>query len=368
MTLSTKKALILLGLCAFFVLVLIFSVSGFYNTNVEGSEYVIQIEHFSGISDRDYGTTAWRGSKPLYPTLAIPLALVFGAANALLILNILFFVGMAYCFFRLLLRLSFNTRFALIGSVWLITGYPLLKYCLSLGTDIGGLFFAVAAALLGVIGMQDNKLKFLLGSSALGFLGFISKETGILGLGFAGFYLLAHYNTSLFSWKKFFALAVPFAVLEVIFSIILTFKHIPNFFTWFFANQKGSAIADQTFRQFIFTEAASLHILFVFAALGFIFAFLSRDIVRASWLRMYIPLLLASAPVLAWPFFITRVLYIQFLFFIPISLYALLKIEEITPRSFSKPVSFILKVLPVAVSIILFLLANSRSLFEVFHV
>lgn len=365
----TKKIILLIILADVLIMGLVFSVSGFYNGSVDTEEYVGQIRYQGGEDEVLSEAVKMRLFKPMYGVIGGALLPIMEPETAILLLNISFFIGLSVAFFFFLKFLQFGEVASFVGTLWLISGYPLLKYGLALGTDISGWFFAVFTAVLGLAGLKTGKFWPLVLSSVAGFIGFLGKETGILGLGFVGLSVLFSWdrNKAGLFFKRLVAISLPFVLLEGIYMMYLFSNGIPTFFDWYRIDGEDTKIF-QTIPYFSGIEVAAFHILFLFASVGVFFAARSKEFFTKKWLATFLPLLIVSLPVILWPIYTTRILYIQFLFIIPMALYGADKfLLRINSESRRRMTAIFIVALPVVISVTLFLIARGRSLFILFN-
>ncbi len=363
----------LLAILLFDALVMgfVFSVSGFYNFNVDAKDYIAQVEAFAGTDIENGEQTARREFKPLYGVLGGSFVMLLGieAETSVVVLNILFLIGLSYTFFFFLKQLDIENLPAFIGVLWLISGYPMLKYGLSIGTDISGWFFAAISSLIGLYGLRQNKIKFLIAASVLGFIGFLAKETGLLGLGLVGITLLFGLKKATFFdvVRKGLALCAPFLILEALFMVYLFEQNTATFFDWYTINRDGIH-SFQTLYYFLFVELATFHVLLLFAAVGFVAAIRNIELFSWSWISRYAPAFLATLPIIVWPMYISRITYIQYLFMIPLALYGSGHLQTIFLKNWlSRPIKIVFFAsVPIVTSASLFIVSKGGSLFEVF--
>lgn len=343
---------------------IIFSRNGVLNVQTDTVVYLSQIHYYQGESQMD-DQAKLRSFKPFYGVVGAFLSTIMTEETSLLVINILFYFGLIVATFYLLRELGFQDKFATIGSSWVATGYPVLKYGLALLTDISGWFFAGATIALFLIGIRKNNSMLLITSSVVAFIGSLCKETGLLGLGFAGMYLVLHI---FFTRKKEYILdlvkiSVPFLILESLFLLSLFQKSgsQTSFIDWFLFNKNTIGYDLHTWFYFFFTEASTFSLLWVYAAYG-VWMLVSKKIyLPREKLIIGISLCAATLPVLVWPVFLTRVLYIGYLLVIPISLAALFVWSE----KYGKNIKtfYLLSLAPILVSLALFFVASGGSLF-----
>ncbi len=358
----------------------IFSMSGVFNDRIDTNLYVSQIESFRGLfsdtpqvvtgTDNQFETLAdepWKTFKPLYMVLAALLTVFVHPYVAILSINLLLFVGLTFLTYAFLRELGFRTRFAGAGALWVVFSYPMLKYGLALGTDISGWFFSVATIVLMLRAVRTDDIRLVVLASLVGFLGSLGKETGAMGLIFAGFFLLWHFRVWKFSKlvKWLAALCIPAFALQGFLLIALAESNAPTFVDWYVLNIQGLLEDFWKLAYLVGVAGSAFNVLLPLALIGFVIAIFRRDIFKRSWGKYYIPLFLAALPVLLWPIFISRVLFIQFIFFVPLALYA---VDAISTRFGARfpALPYILLALPPAVSIALFGLSGNGSLFDVF--
>ena len=92
-----------------------------------------------------------------------------------------------------------------------------------------------------------------------------------------------------------------------------------------------------------------------------------QDKLSGEWRLKFLSLFIASLPVLAWPMFISRVLYVQFLFFLPLAVYGVARfVASFSDRKLlGMKISTYLIFAPIATSVSLYLLAGNESLFSI---
>ena len=67
-------------------------------------------------------------------------------------------------------------------------------------------------------------------------------------------------------------------------------------------------------------HATGFNVLLLFAIAGLAVVMNSGDVRKNNWLERYVPLFVAVLPVFLWPAIISRILFIQFLLFVPLGL------------------------------------------------
>ena len=143
------------------------------------------------------------------------------------------------------------------------------------------------------------------------------------------------------------ALCAPFWILEIGFQIILHSVGSTTLSSWYVFAWQLYGTSFYTPYYFLGVELSTFHILLVFAFFG-LFHIKDR--------RIILSLLVASLPVFLWPIFVSRIIYSQFLFVIPLALMGVYSVSE-QKRRYLLP-------LPILCSLGLFLLAHGGSLFS----
>jgi 4-amino-4-deoxy-L-arabinose transferase-like glycosyltransferase len=362
MSLSDSKkwlgaALIFTALVAVFD----FSVLGVYQKQYgDTRSYVDMIRFYSGKgAPQDPAallSMQARLLKPVYGYAGAALSPWLTPENTILILNLFFYFGVVILLFFLFRELSFTDGYAVMGTLWFVTAYPVLKYCFALLTDLGGYFFAVLTILMFIRAVKKQRLWVFLLAGLLSGLGFATKETGGMGMLFGALYLFT--SAKSFGWKKtlsyFLASAVPFGIVAILTQYQASLFSGYDFLNWLSSNE-------QTYRRdpimFIGTMLSAFNLLW----LPFFYGLINWK----NWgnKKAVICLIPPGLTVLAWPIFISRILFFQFIFLFPIALSGFksavdgLKIKSRTAKLF-------IGLLPCAVNLLLFLLSGSGSLFK----
>lgn len=345
----------------------IFSRNGIIDPRIDTQVYVSQINYYQGEIQQD-DQARLRSFKPFYGVVGAFLGNVMTEEQAIFIINLFFYFGILLLAFFFLRELGFQNRFAVIGTAWIGTGYPLLKYGLSLLTDISGWFFALATITFFLIGLRKQNQYYLYFASIVGFVGSLCKETGVLGLVFAAIYLgmLYLYTRKITYIKSIVKVLLPFIILEVIFlyTLFQGSSSAVSFLDWFLYNKKVVPSEYHSFFYFVFTEFSAFSLLWVYSLYaGYIVMFTKKITATKHHYILGSSLLIATLPVLIWPMFLTRVLYIGYLSIIPFALAGLAMwsfFNHTKVKTF-----YALSVLPVLASAALFVLASGGSLFDI---
>jgi len=249
-----------------------------------------------------------------------------------------------------------------VGASWVALAYPMFKYGLGLGTDLWGLFAATMVVLFVLCAVRTERRSLIVLASIIGFLGSLAKETAVLGLLFAGLYLLSF----VFSWgirrtlQWLIPLCAPFFVLQGLFLALVVWFGGPTFLDWYNVNTAGYTETYYRLNLFIGVMLSAFSVLLMYAGVGLVRAWRSRDILKAEWHRTFALLFLAMAPVIMWPIFISRVLFIFALAIIPLALYGVVPVVRRLPK-----LAFLIFALPPLASIGLFLVSRNEALYTV---
>lgn len=360
---TTRRALILL-LCLD-IIVMLAAAFVFGVKWVDTSDYIGQIEnyrHFTFSSASAW--TEFRDFKPLYGALGMalpflsPVAVILGA-------NALFFIGLSILLFFFFEELGFGREQSLLGTAWIIAGYCGVNFGFSGGTDVSGWFFCLASAVAVLRAMRLRHDRYLVLASLLGFLGATAKETGVLGLLFGGVYLLLHlrqwggYET----FKKLMLLSVPFLVLEVALLGFFTLSGVPTIFQWVTTNN-GLYENMHTLKFFLGAEFATFNALWLFIAAG-LWALIFKEITlpKERWFQL-IALFVAALPVIEWPFFTDRILYVEFVILVPLALLGVEYLERFPQRAWAR---WGLYALPVLGGLFFLIIGGHDGLYALLH-
>ncbi|MEN9880969.1 MAG: hypothetical protein RLZZ308_152 [Candidatus Parcubacteria bacterium] len=356
-----NKIIFLVTICIT-ILLFTFSQTGVHNVYNDTSVYVNQILYYEGELTAGDGIQ-YHSFKPFYGIVGSLLYPALSPYGALLAINIALYIGFIIITFLFLKKLQFSEEESFIGATWVATGYPLLKYGLALLTDISGWFFAIATIYIFLIVRERGYPKHLLIiTSIIGFIGSLCKETGLLGLCFAGIILFFDFFKSA-SWKKLhtiLAISLPFLLLQGILYLTIV-KEGKTAVDWIAFNiTTNTNDTFHSFKYFIFTEGATFAILWIYALFGLLF-YIKNKYYKKDDFILWVSLVLMTLPVLFWPLFYVRIFYIQFLFIIPLALLGYKKITNNKGLLYTYFVIF----LPITISVILYSIAGKGSLFDI---
>lgn len=359
-----KNALLSLFLCSLLFLGIIFGKQGLHNVYNDTTVYANQVLFFDG-QLKDISSIQYHFFKPLYGIVGAFLHPILSVYSSLLAINIFFYFGLGFCVYVLFRKLGIEEKLSFAGALWVISGYPLLKYGLALLTDISGWFFSVLTIVLFLLAKERNfSPKLLALTSVIGFLGSTSKETGVLGLIVAGSFVVfsSIYEKNSKRLLALIPLSLPALLLQI--GLILTTLHYSNktIVDWISFNISTNTTEKfHSFYYFSLTELATFHILWLYAFVGIIYA-LQRTLYRdKASVILWFSIFIGTIPVLFWPLFYIRIFYIQFLVIIPL---ALLGVKALAEYYKNPLVTNTLIFIPVVISGILFSVAGNSSLFD----
>jgi hypothetical protein len=344
-------------------MVCFFSV-GLYSVRSDTEYFVDQIKISRGgmslddLSGATKDLVYFRLFKPVYGALSV---FPFGNTspnNVILILNLIFFIGLTISSYYYFEHVGFDKDFAFLGSVWVSSGYPVLKYGLALVTDISGWFFAVFSMAIFLYAIKINRLSYIAFASIVGFVGSLSKETGVLGLMFCGLYLLINnrFENKKEVVKKMIALCLPFFLLQGLFLFLMKNVEGPSLFGWVKYNYNIYFYDFYKIRYFITNEFLSFNLIWIFVFIGMFYLIRERFWGDNKKMSIFIASLFPAIVVFAWPVFYYRILFIQFIFLIPIALYGVKVLTDKYAGKFHTLVGFFIFYSPVVISILLYII------------
>ncbi|MFZ2253470.1 MAG: hypothetical protein WAW13_04895 [Minisyncoccia bacterium] len=352
------------------VAILSFSVVGSFNMGIDGGIYVSQVEQFEAgqltLLPHDVALRAFKPFVGVWGSLFVP---VLTPEESIQLLNLLFLFAMPFVAFKFLSELNFSKDESFWGALWIISGYPVFKYGLAISTDFGGWLFAVLTAYLVLKGIRLNSYRTILLASVLGFIGGTIKEPGVFGLLFGALYIIFSYSDR--SFKKTFTLlsllTFPALILEIILFGVLAHAGFPLFLDWY------GVVANSDFEgqhyqltKLIGVIGSSFNIVLLYAGVGFLALTQKQVWMKNPKFTFLLALLVASLPILLWKIFISRVLYIQFLFFVPMALVGARLLIARLPKQKNSIGKYVVYILPLISATGLFLIAREKSLFTIF--
>jgi hypothetical protein len=340
--------------------------TGLYNLRTDALIYVGQVEAYTSGQYDMSGSLAHYFFKPFYGIVGSWLAPVLNPFQAILVINLLFLCGLTAVSYFLYRELGFDKRLASVGVVWTIFSYTVFKYGLSISTDSSGWFFCASVMLVALRAVRVDSWRSMVLAGMLGFIGSISKETGVLGLIFSGTLILFQWSRwsarKIIGWLA--ALSVPFIVLEAVFLLLLRLAGAPSFVQWFGFN---SNYAPNNYKliYFLGVQASTFHVMLLLALVGLWQAVRGGEVRSRSWLERRLLPFIAASPVFLWPIFLSRVLFIQFIYLVPLALGGAVWLDANwrDRKVLDVPVMGAVFTLPPIVALSAYLLSNNGSLF-----
>ncbi len=300
--------------------------------------------------------------KPIYGAIGALLMPILTPEQSMLAMNIFFYFGCAYLLFKILSGfLGFKPWQAFIGTVWFACSYPMLKYGFALMTDIGGYFFALLTVYLAILADTKQKANYLFWAGLAAAVGFAVKETGGLGMLFIFFYWLLKVKQIGFRnmIRDWLIAGLPFLVISLGIQLAVMGVSGYSYAEWIGSAEGTLGAQFRSLKYFIGTQGAAFHLLWIFFLVGIIRLKKSADP------KAMLSLIAVGLPVLAWPIFITRILFFQFVYVIPFALHGFCQIiENIKKPSLQKAAIWTMAALPCLLSLTLFLAARQGSLFK----
>ncbi|MDD2785439.1 MAG: glycosyltransferase family 39 protein [Patescibacteria group bacterium] len=297
--------------------------------------------------------------KPFYPAVISVFIPVVPPETSFLIINLLFFFGCVFFLYKILNEyLNFKPWQSFVGVAWFACSYPMLKYGFALMTDVGGYFFALLAIYIALMSDKRDRPSLLFWAGLTSAIGFTVKETGGLGMLFILFYWMMKIKELGFwnVFKRWLIAGIPFLTISLVMQLTIMNLSGYSYADWVGSNEEASGAKLRKLKYFAGTQGAAFHFLWLFFLYGLYKIKKSQNL---KALAAFIPV---GLPVLAWPIFITRILFFQFVYVIPVALNGLKELDE--KLSNKKILTFALASLPCIVSIALFLFAQQRSLFK----
>lgn len=297
--------------------------------------------------------------KPFYPAVMSVFIPVIPPETSFLIINLLFFFGCILFLYKILNEhLGFKPWHAFVGIAWFACSYPMLKYGFALMTDIGGYFFALLSIYIALLSDKRNKPFLLFWAGLTSAIGFTVKETGGLGMLFILFYWMFKVKELGFwnVFKRWLIAGMPFLTISIALQLIVMNLSGYSYADWVGSNEEASGAKLRKLNYFIGTQGAAFNFLWIFFLYGL------YKIKKSSNLKALCALIPTGLPVLAWPIFITRILFFQFIYVIPVALNGLKTLDE--KLADKKFVTVVAASLPCLFSLGLFLFAAQRSLFK----
>lgn len=354
---------------AILVTLLSFVVIGPFYMAIDGWIYTAQVEQFAqGQLVLEPFSVALRAFKPFHGLVGAALVPPLTPEQALQLINIGFAVAFPFAGYWFLRELEIDPRPSFWGGIWMVSGYPVLKYGLALATDMGSWVFAILTVAFVLRGLRLDSWKLLCVASLIGFLGASVKETGVIGLIFGGLAILfsARDRSVSLTARMLLALCLPAFLLECSLILFLMLQGFPSFLDWFGLNTEWypTPISQRLF-MFVGVNGSAFHFVGAYGIIGLLVFLRGERKFFGRYPRAYcLALWMAPLIVYIWPLYIGRILYIQILVVVPLALLGLDWLFRKPWLQDRRGLQRAFLVLPVLFSAALFALAGKGSIFD----
>lgn len=347
-----------------------FSVNGFFDTRIDAPIYAAQIESFAnGTPLSSDAPVMLRLFKPLYAVIGGTLLHSSGPYTTIFLINIIFYLALIVVAYFLFKELDFSKNESVIGAAWIATAYPVLKYGLALGTDVSGWLLSALTILIGLVALRKDSDFMLCIASVVGFLGATAKETGVLGL--VALCLLVAWRYRRKGARTWFIKVLSAGLPALILYAILTLAivgHAPTFLDWLGTNRETyGGTGSYSLFKFVAVEGSTFGLYWLGVIYSIVVMVRRRSGNGNTDLMIF--LFISTAAVLLWPLFISRVLFVQFLWVMPLALYCYKLLHE-HMQSLAvvrkRLITGTLVVIPIVFNFAMFLLSSGGSLFDIF--
>ncbi len=347
-----------------FMLVLVaFSYVGIYSVRTDTAHYVNQILVFREDIRIDNLVGPFREmfyykiSKPIYGVIGATIFRGFSPENSILFTNLFFLLALSFSTYYFLSVIGFNKYFSFVGSIWVSASYPVLKYGLALVTDMSGWFFLVLTVAVFLDGFKKKSIKMIIAASILGFIGSITKETGVLGLVFAGIYLILNYFDTKGEnfWRYMAALCAPFFLLQIPFMFYIKSLNGPSEIEWIKFNYRIFFQDFYKLKYFLTNEFLAFGVVWLFFLVGLYKLYKTKEF-GLNKTGLYLSAMPGSALLLLWPVFYYRILFAQLVLVLPLAVLGFEYLFNKYEKEWQKKIVLILACVPPILSVVLFLL------------
>jgi 4-amino-4-deoxy-L-arabinose transferase-like glycosyltransferase len=324
---NVSKINIYLGLCVLLFLVFFGYLFGFHVNN-DTDSFLYTIDLFRGQSDLIFPN---RYLNPFYPVVASTLLKFLSPTLAIVVMNIVFYVGIAFLTFGLIKRVFESEMIGFIAALGVITNYAMVRYALTQVQDMGGYFWFIATLYTGWRWWEDKSWKWLIVSGICTAFGLLTKESGAMAALFVGVLVLV--NASSFKQKTTQLLIFsvwPFVTLVI--NKVRGGDVNYDSIRWLTDNWKTYAPTNYHFVKWFGVNASTFNFtwLLFFIGLYFIvknYSSISRDI-KIYLLAVFLP----SLSYFAWPVFISRTVFIFAWFIVPVAAFGLYNLYSKTNK------------------------------------
>lgn len=314
-----RAAIKILMVLATLNLIIFAGLFGFHPNN-DTDSFILTIEFFRG-EQADFHPN--RYLSPFYPVVGATLLRFLSPAGSMIVLNIAFYYGIALLTYGLFRRVFHSALVGLVGTLIIITGYPMLRYGLTQLQDIGAYFWFVATLYVAWRWFTEgyDKRWLLFGGVAVSF-GLLTKESGAMAA--IAFGLLILFSKR--SWKEK-ALAIGLvAFLPFITLLVNSFRGQEigvSSLDWYKDNWKVYGPTNFNVFKWVGVNGSAFNLVWPLALLG-VYWFIKKQRVLPPEAKYYfLAALIPSLSYLTWPIFIGRTVFISAWLLVPLAAYAI---------------------------------------------
>lgn len=299
------KALIAVYALGTINLVLFWQLFGFHVNN-DTDSFLLLIDFFRGEAHELYPS---RYLNPLYAVVGATIFSGLSAVQSLVLTNIVFYYGLIGLTYGLVRRVFQHSFIGIASALFIMSGYPMLRYGLTQVQDLGGYFFMVLTSYAGWRWWKEKNDSWLwLGGVSTAF-GLLTKESGAMGaLFFAVLFVLTHepVRQRVRAFFIFSLLPAITLVLNQIRSTDIAYSSLD----WFVWNWEWYAPTNYTLLKWSGVNATAFNIMWplLVCTIGLL---LLKKLRLTDDIRIYcIAMLPAALSYFLWPVFIGRTVFI----------------------------------------------------------
>lgn len=296
-----------------------------FRSNNDTDSFIMMINFFRGTESGVYWA---RYLNPFYPVISTLVLPFLSAAQSIVVINIVFYVGIVLLTYGLIRRVFKNNTMGFVTALLMLSSYALIRYGLTQVQDMGGYFWLLLTAYTGWRWYEDRKWHWLvLGGISTAF-GILTKESGAMGALFFGIVILVANRKAVVTSIKQIAL---FSILPALTIVINGFrgKDIAyNSADWFMFNWRTFYDLNYTPFKWAAINFTTFNFLWVLFALGAYWLVTNRKNVSFEIKLFLAAIIPASFSYMAWPLFISRTVFVCAWFIVPVAAYALWVIYE----------------------------------------
>jgi|GEM_PF-2296846 hypothetical protein len=311
-----KNALIVLVLFVVIFLVVFKFIFGFHpNNDTEG--YIYSIQFFRGEFPDIYPN---RYLNPFYPLIAAKVLFFLPPASSLIVLNMVFYCGIAFLSYDLFRRVFRNTVIGLISSILIVSSYPMVRYALTQVQDMGGYFWFIATIYASWRWYEDRHWQWITIAGICTAFGLLTKESGAMGALFFGVLVLLEITSlknKLWSFTQFSIW--PFVTLLI--NRMRGYDVGYNSYQWLVDNWRIYAEQNYTLFKWLGVNISTYNVILPFFLIGLYLIFKARNTPDKNINLFLFASIPAGISYFAWPLFIGRTVFISAWLVIPIAVY-----------------------------------------------